>query len=429
MPHHKTIRYGRDAALSIEFKDGALVEHVGQPKGDGLDDPMAAVMASLDAPTDFPALAEATVESDSVVIAVGGPVPEIESLLSGIQQSLIDGGIHPDRIKVLLASADATELQALDFDSSRDPVRVLQHDPRDRMNLAYLASTQRGHTVFINRHICDADLVVTVGCIRPTAARGYFGVHGCVYPGFADIDTLRRFHSEKAMTSGSSDRQESPLAREVDEAGWLLGARFTVQVIPGGGDEILHILTGDVDVVSSEGARLSRKAWSCPVMQTSDLVIAALEGGSNQQTWQNLYRALEAASRIVNEDGAIVVCSELDSPLNEMTLRSLADHGGDPGSLSSAAAIEGDEPGERPDVPETPSLDTVRPRRMIPALRDVSLFLLSGLNEQLVEDLGMVPITRPSEIANLCHRHERCIVLSNAQHAWPELDDRAVSPA
>ena len=290
------------------------------------------------------------------------------------------------------------------------------------MSLAYLASTERGHAVYMNRHVCDADLVVTVGCIRPPAARGYFGVHGSVYPGFADIDTLRRFQSQQAASRNGDNEKQHLLAREVDEAGWLLGARFTIQIIPGGGGEILHILSGDVDVVSREGARLSQKAWFCPITKKADLVVAALEGGARQQTWQNLYRALEAASQIVDDEGAVVLCTELDGPLDEMTLRALADdQDGEQGAR--------DEPPQPAALTEVPTLEAVQPRRVIPALRDVSIYLLSAVNEQLIEDLGMVPVAKPSEVVNLCRQSKCCVVVSNAQHAWPKVDCGAVSPA
>src|SRR5690606_17077720 len=45
------------------------------------------------------------------------------------------------------------------------------------------------------------------------------------------------------------------------------------------------------------------------------LVVAAIEGGRSQQTWEQLGRALAAATRAVEEDGAIAVCCDLaDDP-------------------------------------------------------------------------------------------------------------------
>ena len=227
MSQTETFRYGKDAALTIEFRDGTHVERGGQPQGAGFDDTMAAVMASLVAPLGFPALANATVPGDKVLIAVGGAVPELSLVLDGILRTLVDSGVSPANISVLLAGAAITQPESLDINTWRDPVDVSCHDPRDRMSLAYLASTENGHAVYMNRKICDADLVVTVGCMRPGPARGYFGVHGNVYPAFADIDTLRSFQSRQTLDpNGTSNDTYHLLSREVDEAGLAIGCSF-----------------------------------------------------------------------------------------------------------------------------------------------------------------------------------------------------------
>ena len=124
MSQTETLRYGQHAELTIDFDQRAAVEHCGQPKGAGFDDPVAAVMASLVAPLDFPALAEATVPGDKVVIAVGATVPELDLVIEGILQTLVDSGVSPDNITVLLASDDPIELAALGANSWRDSVQV-----------------------------------------------------------------------------------------------------------------------------------------------------------------------------------------------------------------------------------------------------------------------------------------------------------------
>ena len=411
MSRREKIQYGRDAEFELEFGDDAIVEHHGLPMGAGFDDPAAAVMASLVAPLDFPALADATVPGDRVVVAVGGPVPQLDLLLDGVVQTLIEGGLSNENIAVLVSVDDVPAVESLGVDAWRYPVQVMTHDPRDRMSLAYLATTERGHAVYINRHVCDADFVVTLGTIRPHPTRDYFGVHGSVYPVFADVDTLRRYQTRKGRSKQAVTLEQ--LAREVEEAGWLLGARFTIQVIPAAGDEILHILSGDVDTVRSEGTRLSRKAWSFPVTEKPDLVIAALSGGRSQQTWQNVYRTLESASHVISDNRAIVICTELDRAVDETSIHRVAD-------LEPDFSVTGGEV-------TPPQLEALSPRNVIPSLADTSVYLLSGLSDQSVERMGMVPVSKPSEIVNLCRQYRRCLVLSNAQHACPELIENTVS--
>ena len=88
--------------------------------------------------------------------------------------------------------------------------------------------------------------------------------------------------------------------------GWLLGVNFTIQVIPGPGDEVLDVLAGEVDAVRRRGLRAvfgrlarhgaaPRGVWSSPRSKAAQ----------GQQTWDNLGQALAAAARLVEEGGAI----------------------------------------------------------------------------------------------------------------------------
>ncbi len=44
------------------------------------------------------------------------------------------------------------------------------------------------------------------------------------------------------------------------------------------------------------------------------------------------------------------------------------------------------------------------------------MYLLSKLKQNVVEDMGIVPIEAP-QVARLVARHESCVLLSNAQYA------------
>jgi hypothetical protein len=43
--------------------------------------------------------------------------------------------------------------------------------------------------------------------------------------------------------------------------------------------------------------------------------------------------------------------------------------------------------------------------------------LLSGLDESVVEDLGLGHVAKAEEINRLGRQHDTCILLANAQHA------------
>ena len=57
---------------------------------------------------------------------------------------------------------------------------------------------------------------------------------------------------------------------------WLLGARFTVQVVPGRGVEVLHVLAGDLAAVSERGEQLYDQAWRFDDLKPASLVVVAV---------------------------------------------------------------------------------------------------------------------------------------------------------
>ncbi len=236
------INYGCRERLELQIDQQALVGSCGRPGAEPLDDAVAAVAAALVEPYEYPPLAEATFPGDRIVLAVERGIPQVELVVAGVISTLREAGVADNQLCVVTApGTSAVEKIAECLQSlGATECTILEHNPGDPTDLAYLAATRSGQPVLINRLICDADLVITIGCLRSRHEFGYLGVHGGAYPTFADRDTCLRFADPNAVQS--SERRRG-LQREVDEACWLLGGRFTVQVIPGPGDSILQVLS------------------------------------------------------------------------------------------------------------------------------------------------------------------------------------------
>ena len=160
----------------------------------------------------------------------------------------------------------------------------------------------------MNRLLTDADVVLPVGCMQREHSAGYYGIHTTIYPEYSDKHTQARFRKHDRFTGNGHHRE---LQHEVNHVAWLLGVNFSLQVVPAAGDGILHVLAGQSDVVRRQCRELYRAAWNRSVAHRANLVVAAIEGGPRQQTWENLGRVLESAARLVEEDGAIAVCCDL----------------------------------------------------------------------------------------------------------------------
>lgn len=400
------LHYGSQGSVALNLPDGALLTECAAPRGRPLERPGAAVAQALMDPLGFPSLARATVPGDRVTLAVGHSVPALGEVVRAVLQRLLADRIPPGNVTVLLsAAADAAHRAALEnllAESSFANVTLRRHDSDDRVQLSYLAATPGGRPIYLNRAVCEADVVVPIGCLRGHDSWGYHGIFGGLYPAFSDAATERRYrHPRLAWT-------DSPLCakarRESDAVGWLLGSVFVVQLVPGGGDTVLHVLAGDPQAVAQRGEQLWHEAWHFDVPQRADLVVAGLGGNASEQTWDNVARALAAAERCVEADGTIALCTELEAEPGP-ALKSLSD------------CDEVRQALRRLDHPRGP--DTLAATALVHARQSARLYLLSRLDDATVEDLGMAPVERAEDIARLVRRHKSCIVLSNAQYVQP----------
>jgi nickel-dependent lactate racemase len=390
--------------VQLDLPAGALLAECSLPRGEPLGDLSGAVAQALASPLDYPPLVLGTTPSDRVVVALDQGVPRAAQLVAAVVQCVAHGGVDPDGIAVLRTKADAgtgapdpgaalpKDLQAR--------VTLQTHDPKDRNRLAYLARSHSGEPILLNRALTDADLVLPIGSISSRRAPGYHGVHGAVYPTFSDERTLDRFRSPDLLMRGRD--QKKRLVRECNEVGWLLGINFTIQVVPGSGDEILHVLAGQSASVRRRGWELYQSAWNCSVPHRASLVVAGIEGSACQQTWQNVGQALAAAAALAEDGGAIALCCDLEAAPGPGVQRLMRARS----RLDALRQIQRE-------LPE----DALVAAQIARTLARRHVYLLSRLEPEIVEDLNLAPLADPEDVARLARRHASCIVLSNAAHA------------
>ncbi len=397
-------RYGTGSSVQLDFAEGAEPVELGTPPGRPTADVSAAVADALGEPLEYPALARCTTPGDCVVVALGTGVPQVAQITAAVVQALVDVRIDPDGITVLQPSPEADT-------SADDPCRLLPvsirrrimvavHDPDDRDMLAYLAAGDTGEPILLNRALHDADLVLPIGCLHGESAAGYFGIHGVVFPTFSDRKTAARFRSIGSLHSDGNRRKE--LTAEVDQIAWLLGVHFAIQVVPAAGSSVLHVVAGRSGAVARRGRELYDAAWSCTVPQQASLVVAAVDGDSEQQTWRNVGRALHAATEMVEDGGSVAVCCDLSTPPGAAMQRLI-------GAESRRAALRR----IKKDRPE----DALPAAQLARVLDHGKVYLLSRLEESVVEDLDVIHVGNDAELARLVRRHTSCILLSNAQYA------------
>ena len=403
------LAYGRSAVLNLALPEEKILASYVPTAGEPLDDLIAAVAAAILDPIGYPPLTQAVVPGDRIAIPLDPSTPRPQLLVAGLVGPLCEAGIAPRDITILTTQRAN--------DTQEDPrnelpeiiakhVELVIHDPDQREQLGFLASSSENHPVYLNREIQDADVVFPIGCLRPRTAISYHGLHTVLFPTYADRATMRRYQRASNEDSDVARRRRQ---EESKEAAWLLGLHATLQVIPGGGNSILQILAGDPDKVGEIGMQRVEAVHRHEVHHQAELAIVGIDGDIGQQTWENVARAVHAALPAVVEGGIIAICSDLaEVPSADSALRQIAREN----DLSAAShAIRGQD-----------SVDAVAAASLLAACEQANLFLLSQLEEDLVSELGFAPISEAIEITRLASRAESCILIASAQFTDTQIE-------
>src|SRR5262249_35445749 len=147
--------------------------------------------------------------------------------------------------------------------------------------------------------------------------------------------------------------------------------------------------------------------WRRRAARRVELVVAAISGDPASHGFSELGTALAAACRLVSERGQIVVLSSI--------------HASPGPTLESVHELP--EPGKRLEyLRRRPAADAISTWQILRATQRARIYLLSRLNDELVEDLGMTPTPSPQEVQRLVSQARSCLVLNDAQLAYPMVE-------
>lgn len=387
--------YGDSVRGTVRFAGNAQLENANS--ANEVFDLESAVSQALQAPLDFPPVEQAIVPGDRVVLAVDPSVPRMVEVVQQILNYLQRSGFPSEQFTVVVAGhleSDAAALAKL----LPDDVTIELHDADDQTKVAYVAANKQGEPIYMNRSLVDADVVIPVMCARGRTAIDYEGAYG-VFPLLTDRRTRGQFYSLRQLANPTEHER---LTAWADEAAWWVGVLVAVQVVPAPEGGIAHVLAGSPQPLEAAVQEAMKEVWQSSVDQTYDAVIALIDGGPGQQTWDSVARVLASATPLVSPDGALIVCTEL-SQRPGPALRKLKN------------------PNRREDVlakqlSSDASDDALAAAVLLESLDASHIYLLSDLPRDVVEGLGISAIQNLQQAENVIHQRGSCLVIGSAQH-------------
>ena len=363
------------------------------------------VFKAFDQPVEFPELALAIVEGDSVTIPLEPGVPQAEILLEFVMEYLVEHGVAASRITVLVSHDHEQIVESLTTRLSKSaggPVAVRYHRGDDAETMGYLAAAASGaDAIYVDRALLEADVVLPITVARDTDAWAHAGLYGIV-PWFTDSKTQSRW---KHDCSTDSHAKKEKRLRAATEVAWLLGIQPVLAVLPGPQGNIDSLFFGKVDSVEQSIVEAVSPRSLPPIKERYDLVVVSIDGDKDQQTWENVARVLFMAENYVTDDGKIAVATNLEIKP------------GPPFRWLSGI--------EESDSIEQHLLKSHHPQSLaaIEILRSRSkhvVYLLSKLPRELVEELGIGAMVDTEELEHVIGSSDSCLIISGAQHRWTQ---------
>ena len=385
-----------NSTLELEIDEANLVVGQRAPIPPNIPDPVEALRNALEHPLDYPPLRRALTPDDHVAIVVDEGIPGLGSLLTPLLEHIQQAHVRPEAITLVCPPPSGGQPWLEDLSDDFQDVHIEVHQPADRKKLAYLATTKKGRRVYLNRTAIDADQLVVLTRRRYDVNLGCSGAETALYPALGEEATIQEYRDR--FDASPPGAEPGAIQQEAQEITWLSGAPFFIQIIEGTGDALAGILAGPLES-SDAGRRLLDARWRVEFDRPADAVIASVTGDPARQTCDDLARAFFAASRVVKPGGCIVLLSEA-APTLGPGLESFRRH--DDPSLAWSVLLQ-----EKPADLATGFLWTT-------AANQGRLYLMSGLAEEVAEELFTVPMQNARQAQRLLTPNASCILLPDA---------------
>ena len=395
--------FGGSQEFSCELESQRVA--VFRPGPTGLAEPAEAIRKTLASPHDHPCLDQALVPDDKVVIALDRHTPGSPELVAEVWPYLERRGIASGRVTILqpagMEMSRPADPRTLLPESVRSAITWKIHDPTDEQSCDYLATTSGGDRIYLAKEVVEADFVLPIGTTAFDPLLGYRGWGSVGYPGLSTIEALARTvgqgHSELAP------RDPRPLRQLVDEIAWLMGIQFVVQVVAASRESFIDVVAGNCDAVFDRCRQAVDDHWLITMPERVDTVVVAIPQDASGHGWTQIGQALATARQLVEADGRIVMLSEITEEPGE--------------GLKVLRGCEDPLDALRPLRKSRPQ-DLFVASQLASATDWARVYLVSGLETTLVEDLFMFPLEDNRQVERLLASTESCALIGAAQNTF-----------
>jgi len=295
----------------------------GQVESRALTD--AEIGERLDKPIGSPSLEEAIAPGQTVLIVVPDATRKTAcgQIVNLLVRRLIANGTNAYDIRIIFATGihrKATDAEKAEIVTPfiEQRIKMLDHDPRDLMQIARFGETGGGVPIELNRALVEHDHVILIGGVSFHYFAGFAGGRKLVCPGLASSRTIAGTHKlafdcetlSRRSGVGPGVLDGNAVHEAFVEAASSIRPTFAFTTVVNHQGEAADVFCGDWILSHRAACDAYAKANTIEIAEKRDLVIVSCGGFPHDINFIQAHKALDSAAAACSEGGTIVLLAE-----------------------------------------------------------------------------------------------------------------------
>lgn len=215
-------------------------------------------------------------------------------------------------------------------------------DARVPEDFQYFGETSHGTPVWLNKKICDVDLVILTGTVVYHFFSGFGGGRKAVLPGVAAMETVRKNHSlMMSPNSGLGKLAGNPVYDDQMEGVGLFAQEhkmFLFHSILDAQHNFLKVFAGDWREAHLEACKFVEQVYGVPIDEPADVVIASCGGYPKDINIYQLQKTMDNAWCAVKDGGVVIIIGECEEGSGSAALEQALEEHPSPDAIKEALA-------------------------------------------------------------------------------------------
>ncbi len=205
-----------------------------------------------------------------------------EGILLPILELLMDAGLPPAQIRLLIATGTHRQMTEKELQSMLDPrifslgLEILQHDCRDPRQLIRLGNTKIGGDVFINKAYMECEIKILTGLVESHFMAGVSGGRKSICPGLLSEASTQVLHGGHILSSSYARDlvlENNPVHEEATQVAKMAGCDMVVNVTLDSNYRMTGVFAGGLEDTLLNAYRKIKSYAAIPVHKKYDIIL------------------------------------------------------------------------------------------------------------------------------------------------------------